>query len=510
MGAFGTVDEMPAAKRARTENGAPSLATTGSARVNLLSKLTRDAPQNPEFAAWMSASWAEDALDTLRLIFAGRDCRGGKGDRASFHAAMSWVQANHPAWWAASLPHVPFYGRYLDWVELHNAAPGGGEPAAALVALICAQLREDVAHLDDGQPVSLLAKWLPGERKKHDRAHLLRAVCKALFGAAAVTPYHYRLLRRDFLSPLRAHLALVERAMCAGGWESIDYSRVPSVAMNRLKQAFAMHSPERFSAWKAALAGGHAKVNSSQVDAHELVAEYVGGRLQAPDEVVEAQWRGVLEAAAKLGALEHTLVLSDVSGSMEGEPMMVSVALGILIASLTCEHFRGLLLTFEETPRLHAMPLGGSLFEQVQSVAGMPWGGSTDLHGAFRAILGRAEQLALPPAAMPRRLVVLSDMQFDQAFAQAGTQFQEIERMYAAAGYARPDIIFWNLRSNTTTDFPVTADQPGVALLSGFRPAVLKQVIAGSDMSPYSIMRGAIDDERYARIVPPTGGAAAE
>merc|ERR1711998_38193 len=86
--------------------------------------------------------------------------------------------------------------------------------------------------------------------------------------------------------------------------------------------------------------------------------------------------------------------------------------------------------------------------------------------------------------------IVFSDMQFDEA-ADYGdrweTQYERIVRRFAESGvkvcglpWPAPQITFWNLRG-TTSGFPASADQPGVKLLSGFSPALLKLVLDGEE-----------------------------
>jgi len=75
-------------------------------------------------------------------------------------------------------------------------------------------------------------------------------------------------------------------------------------------------------------------------------------------------------------------------------------------------------------------------------------------------------------------------------------------------------IIYRNVRSNTT-DFPALADTPGVALLAGYSPSLLKVVMDGCEidesampivdeekpakieLNPVDILKKAISDERY-------------
>ena len=59
-----------------------------------------------------------------------------------------------------------------------------------------------------------------------------------------------------------------------------------------------------------------------------------------------------------------------------------------------------------------------------------------------------------------------------------------------------PRIVFWNV-AGRTEDFPVTKDEFGVALVSGFSPCHLKYLTAGEITTPYDLMRETLDSERY-------------
>jgi hypothetical protein len=56
--------------------------------------------------------------------------------------------------------------------------------------------------------------------------------------------------------------------------------------------------------------------------------------------------------------------------------------------------------------------------------------------------------------------------------------------------------VFWNV-VGSTSDFPVTVDEEGTAMIAGFSPSILKSLIEGKKFSSIDIMRTALDDERY-------------
>ncbi|MDR2192662.1 MAG: DUF2828 family protein, partial [Endomicrobium sp.] len=72
-----------------------------------------------------------------------------------------------------------------------------------------------------------------------------------------------------------------------------------------------------------------------------------------------------------------------------------------------------------------------------------------------------------------------------------------IDRQYKKANYALPKIVFWNL-ADRSGNIPVSFNKNGVALVSGFSPAIMKAVLKNDEtFNPYSIMLSAVDNERY-------------
>ncbi|KAI8611489.1 hypothetical protein BC830DRAFT_1068761 [Chytriomyces sp. MP71] len=478
-----------------TWNGALSHAVTGNARVDLFYAASRDI-EHARLLHLLKASWKESKLDTLKIAAYCRDVRGGKGERTLGRQMITWL-AQHAS---AEIKHnlhyfIGVYGRWDDVLALF------GTPLEdAGVELWASQLKEDMILLQDADKarLSLAAKWIPSENKAADKAY---GVCKKLIKKLGLR--NQADLRKNYLSPLRKQLDLLERLMCAKEWDAIQFSKVPSVAMKvhgGKGKAFQRNAGERFEAFKQALAKGKAKVNAKDLFPHQVVEQYLAGG-SAPDELLEAQWRVMLGKGPALGDLSSVLVMSDVSGSMSGLPMCISIALGILVSQLTSDAWKGLVMTFETTPRFHTVT-GDTLFEQVESLRYAPWGGSTNFQAALELILETALRHSLEQSAMPKRLIVVSDMQFDMAKGGSGTNYDTLRRKYDMAGYEVPHLVFWNV-NGATSDFPATASTPNVSLISGYSAEVLKCVLQGVKVSPFTTMMNAISDARYNLITLP-------
>ena len=61
--------------------------------------------------------------------------------------------------------------------------------------------------------------------------------------------------------------------MSANAWDSLKYSRVPSVCIRKNKRHFEKHDKERFTKYLEDVKGGKKKIASGALKPHELVSE---------------------------------------------------------------------------------------------------------------------------------------------------------------------------------------------------------------------------------------------
>lgn len=370
-------------------------------------------------------------------------------------------------------------------------------------------LRADLGHLNSGEfhELSLAAKWCPTLNSSYDRSTLLcEAIARRLFPRdsdceyAALEDRHYAYrvrdrLRRTALVPLRSALELPEVYMSAGRWDSLPYNRVASVAMKNYKKLFLKHDATRFSEYLEKVRQGKAKVAAGALLPHKIIAD-------AGDEVAELQWKRMVEDLSRMGHLRNCIAVCDVSGSMGGTPMEVSVALGLLISELSEEPWKGRVITFSEDPEMHRIG-GDSLKEKTQFIRMMDWGMNTNFQKVFDKMLAVAVEGGLPAESMVKRVFVFSDMEFDKASANDWeTDYQAIRRKFGESGYgeAVPEVVFWNLRDSRST--PVPSMQKGVALVSGFSKNLLKLFLEGDGvLNPVAVMEEAISGEEYTKLV---------
>ena len=508
-------------KQKKTWNDAPSLHTPDkngvcSGRLSLFFHSVRGL-NAPRLFQLLKQSSVENILDTFLIVFHIRDCRAGKGERNIGRLAFKWLFINYPKHFMNIFEFIPEYGRWDDLLELwpnvldlnkdltyinnnwvSNISQNQLEQLRLLqnniVSFYGNQLKVDQKNMLQGGSVSLCAKWAPTERGSLDFKH---KIVKLLCSNMKITIKDYR---KQYLSPLREYLNIVEKLMCSQNWSCIDYNKVPSCAMKRLKNSFEKHSPVAFREWANKLQKREAKVNAKQLFPHELVQTVLRGHY---DIVVEKQWEVLQNETMKLGVLKDCIPVVDTSGSMSMavnsvKPIDVSLALGIMIARSIQGDFHNNIITFSSKPSFFQLPKNTTLLDTVTKLSQAPWGYNTDLQSVFNLILSKARDVNLPQQNMPKYIFIISDMQFDNT-TTGQTNFQEIEMKYKKYGYDRPNVIFWNV-NGSITDFPVSTDSNGTCLISGYSTSIMKALLSGDKISSYDILRKTIDDKRYTII----------
>ena len=94
-------------------------------------------------------------------------------------------------------------------------------------------------------------------------------------------------------------------------------------------------------------------------------------------------------------------------------------------------------------------------------------------------------------------------MEFDEADSRAAKSdslFDVIGEKYKEHGYKLPRLVFWNIASRTN-GVPLRVNDNGVALLSGFSPAIADMVIKGEPgETPIENLLRKLDSDRYKPI----------
>lgn len=466
--------------------------------------------------------------------------------RFARHEAAVQLLRDDPVYRALHMTVARLFAARLQ----HDLALLRGHDAAAKRTIsLCAKWAPSSEHFHDKHTfiVSSIAEILhpvselegvnvAGQDAREQREHYLR---------------HAREAYRKDMSALRKHLEIVERDLSAKTFHEIKYDRVPSAAMNNYASLFAEKDMDRFEKYIDNVASGKSRISGATLLPSLFVKAYrekthipicpprganspaakkgaakalVRAKVAALRQKTEAgQWNALVQRIRDAGTLSHAIAVADVSGSMlwscfpDGTcPLDSSVGLALLVAEVTPPPFGGAFITFAEQPTVQRLDHAGwSLHDKLSQLFRAPWGGSTDFVAVFeKLILPMAIEHGIPQADMVKRVFVFSDMHFNTATRgqeSLGSSYERIQHRFREAGYEMPELVFWNLaggragypalggmgcgEQEAVAPKPVTAEERGTALVSGYSQGMLKVFMEGGPVDEFE------DDEEIVQTV---------
>lgn len=397
-----------------------------------------------------------------------------------------------------------FGNEELQWLKDHPVV-------SYLAVLFASQIYRDFQQLEDSsatqKTISLAARWAPrhGSELFGPLAHLLEqtVVPESAMWLSTAQISNKRNVRqliqkkvattyRKRLSALNRYLETVQVKQCEHNWKEIDFDKhVTSITLAKQKSAFRKETDEdrkqcaeNFRAFQDRVKSGTSTAKGRHVQIKDFVKEALrigpdSGPQQADADLLDAQWNNKGE---NINGLGNFIAMVDTSGSMECDeayPLYTAMGLGIRIAEKSSLGRR--VMTFSNTPTWFNLP-SQSFTHNVNELRSAPWGMNTNFSAALTMILKAAEEANLTADDVNAlTLVVLSDMQMDNAGSYDDVLYEYIKRQFADTGlrvsgtpWNVPRIVFWNLRK--TTGFPSKSDDERSVMISGGSDALLNDL----------------------------------
>lgn len=466
-----------------TENGATTYISTKSHCLDLFSAIgaIRKSPESDIIGRFIKA-YAEDENLALKTLFFARDAREGLGERRVFRIILNYLAKYEPESVRRNIEYIAEYGRYDDLLCLI-----GTSCEKDVLQIIEGQLKKDIAS-DTG--VSLLAKWLPSVNASNKETVRTARRLARLLGMSE--PQY-----RKTVVALRKKIDIVENRLREQDY-TFDYSKLPALAMLKYRGAFYENDYDRYCEYLDNVKHGKAKMHTGVLTPYDVIAPCFNWRSDG----LSAEERNAMDvtwnALEDFGNDENALAVIDGSGSMYPRAIAVALSLGIYFAERNKGKFRNHFITFSGRPQLVEIK-GSDIAEKVRYCCRYDEVANTNLAAVFNLLLKTAVKYDLPQEELPKRLYIISDMEFDECVENSGTtNFENAKRKYAEKGYTLPEIVFWNVESRNVQQ-PVTMNENGVALVSGRSPRLFSMVASG-ELDPYKTMLEILTSERYAKI----------
>jgi Mg-chelatase subunit ChlD len=421
---------------------------------------------------------------------------------------------------------------FCEYCKSQGGDAANGSLIQYAISLTNEQLHKDYSLLiSNSTDISLVAKWIPREKSTFGWlfenlatnffSHFLNTANNDVSRRKAVlkckTEY------RKILSTLNKHIDTVQIKQCGHNWANINFGKTTSITLTKQKKAFLnvkkngdirypdnidrLQCAQHFNEHVQKAVRGEVEMKGKRVgmaDFTKQALQLLRKGSQTENDLLNSQWR---DNSSQNGGLGKMIAMVDVSGSMDGDPMHVAIALGIRIAEKSALGKR--VMTFSANPTWVNLEPYTDFISQVNVVGRAPFGQNTNFYAALDMILDAIIQNKMAPEDVQDLiLVILSDMQMDEGDKCNKQALYEIMKAkYEAAGirvhgtpYKPPHILFWNLRSSS--GFPALSNQPNASMMSGFSPALLnlfceQGMDALQSSTPWSLLLRSLENERY-------------
>jgi hypothetical protein len=505
---------------------------------NLLHKLTKDNQMCKE-------KFVELMTVVYKMIGHTRDIIDGKGEYSlAYMQILVWNEfypelARYALTKFVSSEGHP-YGSWKDIKYFCNYCKTKGVSDSDPILQHAFQLLLDQLRIDSSSDKkSLAAKWTP-RAKSHRFGWIFDRLAvmyyKEYIDTAKTNVQIDRAVNkckmsfRKLLADLNRTLDTTQIHQCEGTWAKIDHTKTTSITITKQKVAFLNKKKDgskrsdkddrakcaenfieqinKASKGEIEIKGKRLGINSFTTQAFEILAkEQRSLDVKLEIELLNSQWR---DNASQNSTFAPMVAMLDFSGSMNGDPRDVAMALGCRVAEKSILGKR--IMSFSTNPTWHNLDGCDNFVDMIRVLKNGEVGYSTNFHRAFDRILDAIIENKLSPDQVEGMiLAIFSDMQIDDPSVEAPSNmesfYQSMETKYAETGkrlwgtpFKPPHILFWNLRS--TCGFPCLSSQKNVSMMSGFNPILLnlfceKGLDALKGCTPWSILVEQMNKPRY-------------
>jgi hypothetical protein len=461
------------------------LNSTNNANLDLFTQLVRGINKN-DLTNYLDKSWELSKIKTLAIIFNSRDRIKGKKEKEISNFCLLWLKIFHNDIYKKHiLIYINEYGCWNDLnyiikkTKIHNYE----------YKLFAEQLKKDKELLENNENISLCSKWVISPNNK-------RVIKIARYLFDDIKNYQER-YRKEFITPLRKKLDIIERKLCNKNWDEIDYSKVPAKALSMYKKCFIRNDNDKYQAFLNDVSNNKIKLKISGLLPHEIIKKYFDSRLIDIDETLELEWKAFINLYQNTDKFNGIIPIVDVSGSMFDcsssiKPIFVSIALGLLISECNTGYLHNKIMTFSRNPIFIDIE-GETLRDKIKSISKAEFGLNTNFLNIADLII---EKSLSEPSFLYKKIICLTDMQFDIANSNVNDYYNDnsynnnhniFMNKFKNKNLEIPELIYWNLSSKYNT-FPIDITFENTSIISGYSEQILKAILNNDKINPLSLM----------------------
>jgi hypothetical protein len=450
--------------------------TTSNAHLNLFCHLNRDINRNDLFF-YLNQSWELDRLKTIAIIFNCRDRIKGKQEKKISNFCLLWLKTHHLTFYKQNL--LTYIEKYGCWNDLHfiinNTINHNYE-----YKVFAMQLMKDKELLENNENISLCAKWVfsPNNNK-----HCIK-IARYLFDDISNYQEKYR---KEYISPLRKRLDIIETKLCNNDWNNIDYSKIPTKALNFYKKTFIKHDNDKYSLYMKNIKYNKKIMKNTDLLPHEIIKKYIETSMDKIDDSLELQWQSYINIY-KNSNVDSIIPIVDISGSMFNtnkniKPVYVAIALGLLLAEINTGFLHNKIMTFSSMPTFLTI-MGNTLKDKIICISQATF--SLKINFLKVADLIIATSLT-EPSFNYKKIICLTDMSFDKNDIYINDTYQLFINKFSNSNTNLPELIYWNL-NEFYNNLPINNDYYNISIISGFSHPLLSLILSQSKITPETLM----------------------
>lgn len=421
----------------------------------------------------LEESWQASAIDTMRIIFYVRNCRGGRGSREHFYNACQWLAENHPDSLIKNIRQIPNFGY---WGDLWSLWPIVTEQVrAAIIFVYAEQLQKD---LNNDRP-TLAAKWAPTENKGIDKEWgIVKLLCEQLGWS--------RKRYRKNIAASRRKLGMIENTISQGWWGELEFDKLSEKYTKRFYQPFFEHCGIRYQQWYLS----QLKKTKFATLPHHIIENL---RLNKNVAAANKSWEEITESTTEFNAL----AICDVGPSMYPlttiSAIDVALAMSLFISTNATFKLENKIMSFSEHPILSEIS-GDTMTQQLISLLGIDWGKTLDIPSALEQMLEK--QL------IPEEVYIFTDKDwYSQDLATFERDYFTVLDRYAERGFAPPKkIYYWQINPTNKPFIDLEYYNYSVIIINGFSEQFCSVVLNGYGVEPNSLYQLLIDSTQYTNI----------
>lgn len=422
-------------------------------------------------------SLRQNVTCTIKILIYIRDIKNGLGKRNLFRKILASLAVKETYIAKQLMYYIPSFGRYDDLFVLLKT-PLEEE----LITYVKSILYQDLENIRKGEPISLLAKWMPSINASNKEVVKMGRYFASRLN---LSEQEYR----KILSELRKGI-IVENNLRIKDYD-IDYTRIPSSARYKYKDVFLRNDTNKYIEYLQ-----NKKINDD-TNMYMINKEIYGlfnlNELnESKIKEIESRWEKYFAKKEEL----NTLVVRDGSISMycnKKVPILIVDALALYYSSKLKGMWKNKVVNFSEEPEFIDLDQG-NVYLNIKKLEKYSNSSNLDIEKLLLLILTNMKK-DLERHDKIDRILIVSDLEFEIGVNNI-KKLKAIKKQFNKLHIDIPQIIYWNVNAKNV-GFENNKDVMDVKFINGVSKDLVDLVVENKRLDNVSLLNKCISKYNF-------------